>query len=58
MKIFFYLILFIFPLNACSVLKKTNPYKFENETKKREDISYEIKRLSDNYQRSIKNKNK
>jgi len=58
MKIFFKLILLILLLNACSVLKKPNPYALDYETKKRRDIGYELKRLSDNYERSIKNKNK
>jgi len=58
MKIFFNLILFILLLNACSVLKKPNPYGLDSETKKQRDISYELKRLSDNYEKSIKNKNK
>ncbi len=56
MKVSFFLVLFIFYLNSCSALKKTNPYRLEFNTKKQRDISYELKRLSDNYETSIKNK--
>lgn len=58
MKMYFYLTLFIFSLNACSVLKKPNPYGLQSETKNQRNISYELKRLSDNYEKSVKNKNK
>ena len=54
----FYLTLLIFSLNACSVLKKPNPYGLQSETKNQRNISYELKRLSDNYEKSVKNKNK
>lgn len=58
MKIFFYLTLFLFSLNSCSVRKKTDPYGLEPETKKQRDISHELKRLSDEYETSIKNRTK
>ena len=58
MKIFFYLTLLLFSLNSCSVRKKTDPYGLEPATKKQSDISYELKRLSNDYETSIKNRNK
>ena len=58
MKIFVYLTLFLFSLNSCSVRKKSDPYGLESETKNQRDISHELKRLSDNYETSIKNRNK
>ena len=54
MKKFFYGAIFLFFLNTCTPTNRSDPYGLKLDMSERKEIGEELKRMSENYNKVIK----